>query len=135
MKAIKTICILLFCLLSCSPEDSDIVTFRMFNDTNHQVKLLAFNKVSKAMVDEINISSKGIYAIKKNRGNSGNFISEAFYSSNNVDSIRMIFNANKVHVFLQTIENNDIFFGDQNREFRITNEYYSMAMVCSAECE
>src|SRR5690606_17979179 len=117
METNKTIYILIFWLfISCSPEDNDAITFKMFNDTDYQVRILAFNQSSKIMIDDISIESHGVYSITKDRNNTGNFINEAFYSSNNVDSIRMIFNAKKVNVFLQTAENYDIFFGDQNRE-------------------
>ena len=126
---------MLFILASCSPEDTDVVVFKMFNDTEHHVRLLAFNSNTDILIDEITLEPNSVYSTIKSRNNTGNFLDEAFYTNNNVDSLRLIFNSNRVNVFLQTTENNDIFHGDQNREYHITEKDFNKTVDCAENCE
>ena len=124
-----------FSLSACSPEANDVLTFKMFNDTEHNVKLLSFDNSIKRKIDEISITPNSVFTTKKERGNVGNFLGEAFYSSSSVDSIRLIFNSNRVIIFLNTAENHNIFYGNMNREFHITNEDYAKSISCTNDCE
>lgn len=129
---------------ACVDQASNNIDFTMFNRTDKTVKVLGFvrdfdnpEKSTKAKPIAINPNSQ--FKVTRVTGIEGN-THMRFYSLSNggVDSVRVIFNNEKV--LAVTLEGTykqgqTIFQGDDNYQHFITEQDYNDAKACNGDCE
>lgn len=128
-------------LNSCVDQASNDIEFTLFNQTNKTIKVLGFdtrldinNNIGKA--NTIIIDPNSSFKVTRITGLNDD-LGNAFYSIQGVDSVRVIFNNEKVLIFGGINDNtpHDIFTGgDDNKSF-ITEEDYENAQDCNSNCE
>ena len=128
---------------SCVDQASNDIEFTLFNQTDKTVKVLGFvsdyaNPENSLKADPIIIEPNSSFKVTRITGiDSDTHMS--FYSLRNggVDSVRVIFNNEKVKIFGGINDDTpyDIFTGgDDNKSF-ITEQDYESAEDCNGNCE
>ena len=133
MKKLVIAFIVLLC--SCS-ETTEEINFTLYNDTDNSILLRAFKTKTMELVDAINLEPNSKYTKTQAIG-FDDTQSMAFYSDFGVDSVRIIFNSNRVVIYTLYGGNNtnlDIFYGN-NREYHVTDVDFSMGINCIDDCE
>lgn len=142
MKTIKNIILLVISLIfiGCPLPDQEYskIDFILFNQTDKNVKVLGFvQRAPDFPADPINIQPNDLYKVTRITGLDNNTVM-SFYSIKNggVDSVRVIFNNEKVKVYTRTPPDNcNICDGDENYQYFITEEDYESAEDCNGDCE
>ena len=120
-------------LQSCVDQASDDIVFTLFNQTDKTVEVLGFN--GSRIAEPIIIEPNSKFKITRVTG-IDNDTGKAFYSVIGVDSVRVIFNNEKVIIYGGTTDNPcKICSGDDNRQHFITEEDYNNATDCDGDCE
>ena len=133
-------------LQSCVDQASDDIVFTIFNQTDKNVKILAFvtkNEITGKIYDtpfnanEITINPNSNYKVTRVTGMDDN-TGMSFYSLENggIDSVRVIFNNEKIKIYTRTPPNPcDICDGDENHQHFITENDYNSAEDCNGNCD
>jgi len=143
MKKIFYLIILLSVLTqSCVDQASDDIVYTIFNQTDKNVKVLGFirdfdNPENSTRATPINIAPNMSFKVTRINGLDDD-TGKGFYSFYGVDSVRVIFNNEKVQVL--TSENTfnqgqTIFIGDKNHQHFITANDYNSAEDCNGNCD
>lgn len=133
MKKLVIVFIVFFC--SCS-ETTEEINFTLYNDTDNSILLRAFKSTTMELVDAINLKPNSKYTKTQSIG-FDDTQSKAFYSNFGVDSVRIIFNTNRVVIYTLYEGNHtnlDIIYGN-NREYHITDKDYAKSISCTNDCE
>lgn len=134
-KLVK-ICIGLLILISSCSETTEEINFTLYNDTDNTILLRAFKSTTMELVDAINLKPNSKYTKTQSIG-FDDTQSMAFYSDFGVDSVRIIFNSNRVVIYTLYEGNNtnlDIFYGN-NKQYHVTDVDFSMGINCIDDCE
>ena len=144
MKMFKNLTILgliSFTLIGCPLPDQDFseIDYTIFNQTDKNLKVLGFIKdAPEYPLDPINIEPQSFYKVTRITGLDSD-ITKSFYSARGVDSVRVIFNNEKVKVYTRESVRNtpdaSILDGDSDHNHFITEEDYNSAIDCNGDCE
>lgn len=134
--------VLVLLLSSCVDMQVKYYDYVIYNQTDKMVKVLGFKTHSLSEVldsaiaaDPILISPNGKFEITRENGMSSN-VTMRFYSIRGVDSVRVIFNEEKVLICADdTITDQTIYSGDGNHEHYITEQDFEDAESCNGDCE
>ena len=134
---IFNVALILLTLNSCVDGSCDDNIYTMFNQTNKSVKVIGYNIDDNLSTDSIVINSNSTFQV--NRGCGVDAQGETFYSFVNVDSVRVIFNSEKVKVYTrESVANtpaSSVFDGDENHQHFIIEEDYNTAEDCNGNCD
>lgn len=138
----KTLILFLLTIISFSCEVSSEIEYTIFNQTDRTVKILGFdrdfdNPENSAKAEQIIIEPNSSFSVTKLAGFE-NTSSERFYSIQGVDSVKVIFNNEKILVLtLESTFNQGqtIFQGNENNQHFITQQDYEKAVDCNGNCE
>jgi len=125
---------------SCVDQASDDIVFTIFNQTNENVKVLGFNNQldpnTNGKADPIIIRPNSNFKVTRVTGLNDD-IGFAFYSIQGIDSVRVIFNNEKVKVYGTGTALNpcDICDGGDDNQHFITEENYNTAEDCNGNCD
>ncbi len=138
MRKIFYLCIGL-ALNSCVDQASDNVVFTIFNKTDKTVKVLGFDRQldvnTNGKAEPIVIQPNSKFKVTRVTGIDDD-LGNAFYSIQGVDSVRVIFNNERVKIFDGLIDIPcTICFGDENYQHFITEDDYKSAEACNGNCE
>lgn len=118
-------------------QGSSDIEFTIFNETSVQVSVLGFDTEldingNIGIADPITIQANDKFSVTRVTGIDSD-TRFGFYSISGVDSVRVIFNNEKVQVFggIDDDTPHDIFTGGDDRETYITEEDYDSAVPCS----
>ena len=132
---------IILALNTCVDQGSDDIEFTLFNQTNKNVEILGFdrdfdNPENSERATPINIAPNSSFKVTRTTG-MGDNVSMYFYSlRNGVDSVRVIFNNEKVIVYGRTTGNPCyICTGDENYQHFITEQDYESAADCNGNCD
>ena len=149
MKKLILLVVGVFTFHGCVDQQSSEVVFTMSNDTDKNVRVLAFNTMNyigevydiPKQADEIIIEPNSSYKVTRYTGLDDN-VGYAFYSRLAVDYIRIIFNDERIKVYTLAeaagTPDISVFRGEgSNGDYRhiITEEDYNTAEVCDPDCE
>lgn len=130
-------------LNSCVDQGSSEIEFTIFNQTDKKVKIIAFDTKNegtgikykqpfKASIIDISPNSK--YNVVRMSGIENTAL--MFYSIHSVDSVRVIFDNQKVKIFSRIPPNPcNICDGDEKHQYFITEQDYENAEDCNGNCE
>ncbi len=124
---------------SCVDQASDDIDYTIFNQTDKNVKVLGFTKQldinnTNGKAEPININPNSNYKVTRVTG-IDNDTGKRFYSIYGVDSVRVVFNDERVIVYGGTKGNCNICEGDENHQHFITEDDYKSAEACNGNCE
>ncbi|HBK72323.1 MAG TPA: hypothetical protein DDZ39_11835 [Flavobacteriaceae bacterium] len=133
-KIIFAVIMLLFTMNSCVDQGSSDIEFTLFNQTDKTVKVIGSR--GSSIANPIIIKPKSNFKVTRATG-MDDTLGYAFYSIEDVNSVRVIFNNEKVKVYGVTINHNpcDICDGSDNHQYFITEEDYNSAEDCNGDCE
>ncbi len=127
---------------ACVDQDTPGTTFILQNDSSYDVRIIPYsrNRVNGEITDG---STKGdVISIIK--GDRKTIVREhrenkTFYSIENVDAVRVIFDESKVLIFIcndwPSMTNcSTIFLGDSDNKHVITEQDYESAQDCNGNC-
>lgn len=126
---------------SCVDQGSSDIEFTLFNQTDKTVKVLGFNTQldvnTNGKAEPITISPNSEFKVTRVTGIEDD-TGFRFYSIRGVDSVRVIFNNEKVLAL--TLENTfnqgqTIFQGNDDYQHFITEQDYESAVDCNGNCE
>lgn len=136
--------ILLLLLTSCVDQHVDYYDYVMYNQTDKTVKVLGFNAYnynrtihfdSAIAADPIHIEPYGKFKVIRQNGIDSD-ITKRFYSIKGVDSIRVVFDNERVLICADdTISDQTIYYGGSDGIHYITKQDYEDATVCDGDCE
>jgi len=128
---------------ACVDQASSNIDFTIFNQTDKKVKIIAFNNKNEVTGEKykepfkantININPNSKYNVVRVSGIESTAL--MFYSIYSVDSVRVIFNDERVKLFLRTPPNPcNICDGDVNHQHFITEQDYNDAKDCNGDCD
>ena len=138
MKTKFFIVVLIFITFnSCVDGICDDNIYKMFNQTDKSIKVIGYNIDDNLNVDSIVINPNSSFQV--NRGCGVDAQGETFYSFVNVDSIRVIFDTERVKVYTRknviNASASSIFDGDKNNQHFITEQDYESAADCNGNCD
>lgn len=141
-KVIYVFVVITLLMQACVDQGSDDIDYRIFNQTNKNVKVLGFNKQlapnTNGIADAINIAPNSIFKVTRITGFDDN-TGKVYYSFIGVDSVRVIFNNEKVKVYTRESVRNtpdaSVLDGDSDHNHFITEEDYNSAIDCNGDCE
>ncbi len=137
--------IILLCVLTLSCVDQNIpeTTYTLVNNSSKDIKIKPYSRnrvdgvlsVGSINADVININSGEEKKISRELRDS-----KTFYSIKNIDSVRIIFDNQKLLVFVcndwpEMTTCNTIFRGDSNNSHIITENDYNSAEDCNGNCD
>ncbi len=125
---------------SCVDQGGSEVTYTMFNETDKTVKVLGFDKSVigvNGLAEPITINPNSSFKVTRMTGFENTTI-QRFYSIQGVDSVRIVFNNEKVLVL--TLESTfsqgqTIFQGNNDYQHFITEQDYEDAEDCDGNCD
>lgn len=129
-----------FILNSCVDQQSSDIDFTLFNQTDKTVKVLGFNTQldvnTNGKAEPIIINPNSKFSVTRFTG-LGSDTSFSFYSVQFVDSVRVVFNNNRVKVYggINDSTPHNIFQGGKNHQHFITEQDYKNAENCNGNCE
>lgn len=139
---IYVVIILLF--NACVDQASHDIVYTIFNQTDKSVKVLGFDTKNESTeeiytqpikADKINISPNSSFKITRVTGIDAD-ITKVYYSIRGIDSVRVVFNNEKVLVITRTPPNPcNICDADENNQHYITEQDYENAEDCNGDCE
>jgi len=124
---------------SCVDQASDDIVYTIFNQTDKNVKVLGFirdfdNPENSTRATPINIAPNMSFKVTRITGLDDD-TGKAFYSIS-VDSVRVVFNNERVMVYGGATGNNCyICSGDKNHQHFITENDYNSAEDCNGNCD
>jgi hypothetical protein len=127
-------------LNACVDQASDSFDYIIFNQTDKNVKVLGFDQNIDApedsqRADPIIIDPNSSFKVTRVNGIESD-TGKRFYSVYGVDSVRVVFNNERVKVYGGT--NGPpcyICSGDENHQHFITEQDYETATPCNGDCE
>lgn len=127
-------------LNACVDQGSSNIEFTLFNKTNKSVKVLGFdrdfdNPDNSEKATPIVIEPNSKFKVTRVTG-IDNDTGYRFYSIQGVDSVRVVFDNQKVKIFSRIPPNPcNICDGDENHQYFITEQDYESAEDCNGNCE
>ena len=126
-------------LQSCVDQASDDIDFTLFNQTDKTIKVLGFNRQldfnTNGKAELININPNSSYKVTRFTGLHTD-TGKVFYSITGVDSVRVIFDNEKVKIYTRNPPNpSSILDGDENHQHFIIEEDYNTAEDCNDNCD
>ena len=136
-KIVFSVVVIAFILSGCVDTRCDDDIYTMFNQTDKNVKVIGFNIDEDLSTNTIAITANTHFQV--NRGCGQDAEAGSFYSFSSVDSVRVIFNNQRVKVYthesVYDTPDSSIFDGDYNLSHFITEEDYNNAIDCNGDCE
>lgn len=129
---------------SCTDQAFSKINYTIFNQTDKNVKIIAFDTRNESTgeiyldpkrAEEIIITPNSKFSVTRYTGLDDN-TSLVFYSISGVDSVRIVFNSEKVKIYTRNPPDPCyICDGDKNHQYLITEEDYNTAENCNGNCE